>query len=81
MVGSRYSPPQVDLHDLAVLRDLVLILAIALATVVVLRKLGVPAIGGLIVSGHLVGPNSLDLVSDRFGHYKANFFAGGDRVR
>ncbi len=52
------------MHGAEVLKDLVVILAAAVAVVAVLRKLGVPSIAGFIVTGALIGPGALGLVDD-----------------
>jgi CPA2 family monovalent cation:H+ antiporter-2 len=46
------------------LRDLVVIFAVAVATVAILRRVGVPSIAGFILAGILVGPNVLGVVDD-----------------
>jgi CPA2 family monovalent cation:H+ antiporter-2 len=46
------------------LRDLVVIFAVAVAMVVALRRVGVPSIAGFIFAGILVGPNVLGIVDD-----------------
>jgi CPA2 family monovalent cation:H+ antiporter-2 len=46
------------------LRDLVVIFAVAVAMVVVLRKIHVPSIAGFILAGVFVGPNVLRIVGD-----------------
>ena len=50
--------------ELAFLKDLVVILAAAIAVVALLRRIGVPPIAGFIVAGALIGPNALSLISD-----------------
>jgi CPA2 family monovalent cation:H+ antiporter-2 len=50
--------------ELEFLRDLVLVFAVAVAVVVLLRRLRLPSISGFIVAGALVGPNALALVPD-----------------
>jgi CPA2 family monovalent cation:H+ antiporter-2 len=50
--------------ELTFLRDLLLIFAVAVAAVSLLRKLHVPPIAGFILSGAIVGPNALGLVTD-----------------
>ena len=47
--------PQLDF-----LKDLVVILAAAIVVVVALRRLGVPAIAGFILTGVLIGPTTLE---------------------
>jgi CPA2 family monovalent cation:H+ antiporter-2 len=46
------------------LKDLVVIFAVAVVMVMVLRRLHVPAIAGFIASGVVVGPNVLRIVAD-----------------
>ncbi|MEW6365093.1 MAG: cation:proton antiporter [Acidobacteriota bacterium] len=50
--------------ELAVLYDLVVIFAIAVAVVALLRRVGLPSIAGFILAGTLVGPSSLGLLRD-----------------
>ncbi len=50
--------------DVAMLADLLLILAVGVGVALLLRRLGVPSIAGFLVAGILVGPRSLGLVSD-----------------
>ncbi len=52
------------MHELAYLRDLVVILAFGVLIVTLFNKFRLPAIGGLILSGMLVGPDGLGLVDD-----------------
>lgn len=52
------------MHDLTLLKDLVLILAVGVGVALVLRRVGVPSIAGFIVAGIIVGPRSLGLVAD-----------------
>lgn len=52
------------MHDLTLLKDILLILAVGVAVALVLRRIGVPSIAGFIVAGILVGPRSLGLVDD-----------------
>jgi CPA2 family monovalent cation:H+ antiporter-2 len=46
------------------LKDLVVIFAVAVATVVVLRRIGIPPIAGFIFAGVFVGPNVFGIVDD-----------------
>jgi len=46
------------------LKDLVVVFALAIVTVVVLRRVGVPSIAGFILAGIFVGPNVLGVVGD-----------------
>ena len=50
--------------DLAFLRDLVVIFAVAVAVVALLQKAGIPSIAGFIVAGTLVGPHGFGLIHD-----------------
>lgn len=52
------------MHDLGVLRDLVVIFAAALAVVLLLTRLRLPTIAGFIVAGALLGPGGLGAVRD-----------------
>ena len=52
------------MHDLSLLQDLVIIVAAALAVVVVLERVGVPAVAGMIIAGTLIGPVGLGLIDD-----------------
>jgi CPA2 family monovalent cation:H+ antiporter-2 len=50
--------------DLTLLRDLLIIFAVAVTAVALLRKLRVPPIAGFILSGAIIGPNALGLITD-----------------
>jgi len=52
------------MHDPTFLQHLVLILAVAVAVVAALRRIGVPSIAGFIVAGALLGPRGFHLISD-----------------
>lgn len=52
------------MHDLAILRDLAIILATAVVVVGILRRIGIPPIAGYIIAGAIVGPKSVALISD-----------------
>ncbi len=52
------------MHEFGILRDLVVILAAALAVVLVLSRLRLPTIAGFIVAGMLLGPGGLGAVRD-----------------
>ncbi|MBN1211854.1 MAG: cation:proton antiporter [candidate division Zixibacteria bacterium] len=52
------------MHDLTYLRDLVIILGLAVAVVAVLHRLKIPSIAGFIIAGIIVGPGALALISD-----------------
>ena len=48
----------------SILQDLVVIFSLAILVVAVLRRVGIPTIAGFILTGTLVGPGALQLVSD-----------------
>lgn len=52
------------MHELAFLKDLVVILAVAVIVVVVFHRLKLPSIAGFILSGLLVGPQGFGLIGD-----------------
>jgi CPA2 family monovalent cation:H+ antiporter-2 len=52
------------MHELAYLKDLVVILGVAIIVVIVFHRLKLPSIAGFILSGVLVGPRGLGLISD-----------------
>ena len=52
------------MHELGFLKDLVVILAIAVIVVIVFHRFRLPAIAGFILSGILVGPRGFGLIDD-----------------
>lgn len=52
------------MSDFIYLRDLVIILAVAVVVVAILSRIGIPAIAGFIFAGVIVGPGALGVVSD-----------------
>lgn len=52
------------MHDVAYLRDLVIILGFAVVIVSLFHKFKLPSIAGFIFAGVLVGPHALGLISD-----------------
>jgi CPA2 family monovalent cation:H+ antiporter-2 len=52
------------MHNLVYLRDLVIILALAVVVVAVLHRLKIPSIAGFIIAGIIVGPGALALITD-----------------
>lgn len=52
------------MHDLSILRDLIVIFATAVIVVAILRKLGIPTIAGFIAAGALIGPRALGFIAD-----------------
>ena len=55
---------EAHMHELAVLKDLLIILGFAVVVVVVFHRLKLPSIAGFILSGILVGPRGLGLIND-----------------
>jgi len=53
------------MHEYDILRDILLILAVAIVTVYLLRKLRIPVIAGFIIAGVLIGPGGFGLVDER----------------
>lgn len=52
------------MHELAYLRDLIIILGFAVIIVIVFHRLRLPSIAGFIMSGIIVGPHGLGLIND-----------------
>ncbi len=52
------------MHELAYLRDLVIILGFAVVIVILFHRLKLPSVAGFILSGVLVGPQGLGLIDD-----------------
>lgn len=52
------------MQEIAILRDLIVILGAALAVVLVLSRLRLPTIAGFIVAGSLLGPSGLGWIRD-----------------
>jgi CPA2 family monovalent cation:H+ antiporter-2 len=52
------------MHEIGILRDLVVLIAAALAVVLVLSRLRLPAITGFIVAGALLGPSGLGWIRE-----------------
>ncbi len=52
------------MHDIPILRELVLLLTVSLGATYLLKKLHVPTIVGFLVAGILIGPGGLGLVHD-----------------
>ena len=52
------------MHELDYLKDLVVILAAAVAVVTILHRFRIPSIAGFILAGVLVGPRALALIAD-----------------
>ena len=52
------------MHELAFLKELVIILGLAVIVVIAFHRLRLPPIAGLILSGVIVGPQGLALTGD-----------------
>jgi CPA2 family monovalent cation:H+ antiporter-2 len=52
------------MHEIELLKDLVIVLGAAVLVVALLRRLGLPSIAGFILTGALAGPTALGLVDD-----------------
>jgi CPA2 family monovalent cation:H+ antiporter-2 len=50
--------------ELAILQDLFIIFAVAVAVVIALRWVGVPSLAGLILAGVIIGPRSAGIIED-----------------
>lgn len=57
--------PYLNMENYPLLKEIVLVLAISLASVYILRRLKLPLIVGFIVAGVIIGPGALGLVEDR----------------
>lgn len=53
------------MHDVNLLKDLVVVIVVSLGTIYALRPLRIPNVVGFLVAGMLIGPGGLSLVSDR----------------
>ena len=52
------------MNEIALLKDLVIVLGAAVIVVAILRRVGVPSVAGFILTGVLAGPTALGLVDD-----------------
>jgi len=50
-------------HDIPVLRDLVILVAVAMPVVIIAQRLRVPTVVGFLLTGIAIGPNALGLVA------------------
>lgn len=50
--------------EIVYIKDLVIVLGVAVVVVMVLQRVGIPSIAGFILTGALVGPTALGLVDD-----------------
>lgn len=63
LIREARAPLTTAMHEFDILKDLVIVLGAAVIVVAVLRRLRLPSIAGFILTGVLVGPTSLGLVS------------------
>jgi CPA2 family monovalent cation:H+ antiporter-2 len=54
-----------DTHDLSLLRELVLIVLVAIPVVLVTSRLRIPAVVGFLLTGMLIGPHTLRLIAEQ----------------
>jgi hypothetical protein len=52
------------MEQLSILKDLVVIIAVAVLGVLLLRRVGVPSLAGFIIAGVIVAPQSIGLISE-----------------
>ncbi|MBI4543298.1 MAG: cation:proton antiporter [Gemmatimonadetes bacterium] len=52
------------MHDLPLLRDLVILVAVAIPVVIVTQRLRVPAVVGFLLTGMAIGPHGLGLIGE-----------------
>ncbi len=52
------------MHDLPLLRDLVIIVAVAIPVVIIAQRFRVPSVVGFLLTGLAIGPHALRLVAD-----------------
>jgi CPA2 family monovalent cation:H+ antiporter-2 len=52
------------MHELHLLRDLVLLVAVAIPVVAVAQRLRIPTVAGFLVTGVLIGPHAIGLIRD-----------------
>ena len=50
------------MHEIPVLRDLVILVAVAIPVVIIAQRLRVPTVVGFLLTGIAIGPNALRLV-------------------
>src|SRR3954454_8789209 len=50
-------------HEIPVLRDLVILVAVAIPVVIIAQRLRVPTVVGFLLTGIAIGPNALGLVA------------------
>ena len=51
------------MHEIPVLRDLVILVAVAIPVVIIAQRLRVPTVVGFLLTGIAIGPNALGLVA------------------
>ena len=52
-----------EVHEIPVLRDLVILVAVAIPVVIIAQRLRVPTVVGFLLTGIAIGPNALGLVA------------------
>jgi monovalent cation:H+ antiporter-2, CPA2 family len=52
------------MHDLSVLRDLVILVAVAIPAVALAQRLRIPTVVGFLLTGVVVGPHGLSLIGE-----------------
>jgi len=52
------------MHDLPILKDLVLLFGLAVVVVALVSRIGIPTIAGFILAGIVIGPKALGVVED-----------------
>lgn len=50
------------MHEIPLLRDLVVVLAVAVAVALLVARIGLPSVAGLVLAGIIAGPHALGLV-------------------
>jgi K+:H+ antiporter len=58
----RFPLTLVSVHEIPVLRDLVILVAVAIPVVIIAQRLRVPTVVGFLLTGIAIGPNALGLV-------------------
>jgi monovalent cation:H+ antiporter-2, CPA2 family len=53
------------MHGIPLLRDLVILVAVAIPVVILMQKFRVPSVVGFLLSGILIGPSAFGLISER----------------
>ena len=51
------------MHEIPVLRDLVILVAVAIPVVIIAQRLRIPTVVGFLLTGIVIGPHALGLVA------------------